>query len=212
MPSFADHPVVTALARERCLAIMRTNAETGVGAAMEAALGAGFRVAEFTLGTPGALELVATFARRDDVLVGAGTVLTPDQARAAVDAGARFLVSPVVDEAVIETAHGRGVPMLPGCHTPTELLRAHRAGAPVQKLFPPAGPEQARAVLGPLPFLRLLPTSSVDATNAAAYLEAGCFAVGFVGALFDDEEIAGGRVDLVAARARLLLAAVQRAR
>jgi 2-dehydro-3-deoxyphosphogluconate aldolase/(4S)-4-hydroxy-2-oxoglutarate aldolase len=127
-----------------------------------------------------------------------------------VDHGASFLVSPVVDEAVIETARSLGVVAIPGCLTPTELLRAHRAGAQLQKLFPaPAnGPEHVRACLGPLPFLRIVPTSGVDADNAAAFLAAGAYAVGFVAPLFPQQVVAARDFAAIEARARTLQAAI----
>ena len=177
---------------------------------MEAALAGGFKVIEFTLTTPGAIELIGEFSNRDGIAVGAGTVLTVEDARAAVGAGARYLVSPVVDEAVIDAARTLGVAMMPGTHTPTEMLRAHRAGAQLQKLFPAPGLGAAfvKACLGPMPFLRIVPTSGVDETNAAAYLEAGAFAVGFVAPLFDAGDMAAGRFDRIEDRARVLLAAV----
>ncbi len=199
------------LAGERATAILRTDSQERAAAAMEAAVRGGFRTLEFTLTTPGALELVSEFARRPDLVVGAGTVLTVEEARAAVNAGARFLVSPVTDEQVIRAATDLGVPAIPGCHTPTEMLRAHRAGAPLQKLFPaPAGgPDYVRSVLAPMPFLRLVPTNGIDENNAAAYLAAGAVAVGFVGSLFAAEDVATGRGDRIEARARRLLAAVR---
>jgi 2-dehydro-3-deoxyphosphogluconate aldolase/(4S)-4-hydroxy-2-oxoglutarate aldolase len=198
---FADH---------RASAILRTSIADAAAPAMEAALRAGFRIVEFTLTTPGAFDLIAEFSQREGIVVGAGTVLTPDEAKAAVEAGAQFLVSPVVDEAVIETAAGLGVAVMPGTHTPTEMLRAYRAGAPLQKLFPAPGigPEYVHACLGPMPFLRIVPTSGVDETNAAAYLEAGAFAVGFVAPIFNPDDMAAGDFNRIEQRARLMLAAV----
>jgi 2-dehydro-3-deoxyphosphogluconate aldolase/(4S)-4-hydroxy-2-oxoglutarate aldolase len=195
---------------QRASAILRTSIEGAAAPAMEAALRAGFKVIEFTLTTPGALDLIGEFSGRDGIVVGAGTVLTTDEARAAVEAGARFLVSPVVDPAVIGSAAGLGVAMMPGTHTPTEMLVAHRAGAQLQKLFPAPGigPAYVRACLGPMPFLRIVPTSGVDESNAAAYLEAGSFAVGFVAPLFDPQDMAAGRFDRIEQRGRALLAAV----
>ncbi len=190
---------------ERATAILRTSDPARVLPAMEAVVRGGFKLVEFTLNTPGALAAIRHFADHPDVAsVGAGTVLTPDDARAAADAGAAFLVSPVVDEAVIEAASALGLPMVPGCRTPTEFLRAHRAGAPVQKLFPGsgAGPEFVRSLLGPLPFLHVLPTSGVTPDNAHAYLEAGALGVGFVRSLF------GGPDDGLVYRARRCLEAV----
>ncbi len=205
MSAFLD-----ALWRERATAILRTDDQRRAADAMEAALRGGFRICEFTLTTPGALELVAEFSRRPDVIVGAGTVLTVAQARAAVAAGARFLVSPVTDEAVIAAAVEAGAEAMPGTFSPTEMLRAHRAGASLVKLFPaPAGgPGAVRSILGPLPFLRIVPTNGVDAENAGAYLEAGAFAVGMVTSVFDPADLATGRFERVEERARAIRSAV----
>lgn len=194
---------------QRASAILRTDLPDAVVPAMEAAIRAGFRICEFTLTIPDVFEHVAAFSKRDGIVVGAGTVLTVDDARRAVEAGARFLVSPVVDEEVIEEAARLGVAMMPGTHTPTEMLRAHRAGAALQKLFPAPGigPAYVKACLGPMPFLRIVPTSGVDASNAAAYLAAGAFAIGFVAPLFDAADIAAGRFDRIEQRGRDLLAA-----
>ena len=204
--------VVTALWRERASAILRADDQRRAASAMDAAVRGGFRVVEFTLTIPGALELIAEFSRRPGVLVGAGTVLTTAQARASLAAGAQFLVSPVVDENVIAAALGGGAVAMPGAQTPTEMLRAHRAGAALIKLFPaPAGgPTYVRSVLAPLPFLRIVPTNGVAVDNAAAYLEAGCFAVGLVAGVFDPADLAAGRFDRIEERAREILGAVAR--
>ena len=199
------------LQRQRATAILRTSSQAVAAAAMEAAVRGGFRHLEFTLTTPGALELVTEFSRRPDLVVGAGTVITVENAKGAVRAGARFLVSPVMDEEVVRAAVDLGAVAIPGCHTPTELLRAHRAGAALQKLFPaPAGgPDYVRSVLAPMPFLRILPTNGVTADNAAAWLAAGAVAVGFVTSLFPADDLAAGRFDRVEERAREMLAAVR---
>jgi len=199
---------VNLLGRLRATAILRTSIEDAAAPAMDAAIRGGFRIVEFTLNTPGALERIVEFSRRDDVIVGAGTVLTVADARAAVRAGARFLVSPVVDVEVIEEAAELGVCAIPGCHSPTELLLAHRAGAPLQKLFPALalGPDWVRACLAPLPFLRIVPTNGVTAENARAFLDAGCLAVGFGAPLFAASDLAERRFERIAERARALLA------
>ena len=201
---------VSFLHAHKASAILRTSMSQAAKPAMDAALRGGFKVIEFTLTTPGALELIGEFSKRQGIVVGAGTVLTADDANAAVDAGAAFLVSPVIDEAVIEAARSLGVAMMPGTHTPTEMLRAHRAGASLQKLFPAPGigPAYVKACLGPMPFLRIVPTSGVDESNAAAYLQAGAFAVGFVTSLFDPDDLAAGRFNTIEQRARSVLAAL----
>ena len=199
------------LGETRASAILRCPSREAAASAMEAAVRGGFRIVEFTLTIPGALDLVEEFSRRPDLVVGAGTVLTVDEARTAVKRGARFLVSPVIDKEVIAAGLSSGVAVIPGCHTPTEMLAAHRAGAPLQKLFPAPGngPAYVRACLGPLPFLRIVPTNGVDATNARAWLDAGAYALGFTHALFDAADLEAGRFDRIETRARELLAAVR---
>ena len=197
------------LARERVSAILRTNDARLAERAMNVAVETGFRVIEFTLTTPGALDLVRAFSKRPGVVVGVGTVLTTDEVEAAVEAGARFIVSPVVDERVIRAAVAAGVTAMPGAHTPTELLSAHRAGATLQKLFPaPAGgPAWVRSVLGPMPFLRIVPTNGVDAANLADWLDAGAYGAGFVTALFDPVAMRAGDLSVIDRNARAILAA-----
>lgn len=201
---------VALFAQRKVSAILRTDDQRKAAEAMSAAIRGGFRIVEFTLTVPGVHELIAEFAKRDDVVVGAGTVLSPADAREAVRAGAKFLVSPVVDEAVIAAAISLDVAMMPGVHTPTELYRAHQAGAQLQKLFPvPAGgPAWVRSVMGPLPFARIVPTNGTDASNARAWLDAGAHALGFVASLFDKEAIATERWDVIETKAREIIAAV----
>ena len=201
------------LRQARAIAIIRTFRPEIAAEAMAAALRGGFKVIEFTMNTPGALELIREFSRYPNIIVGAGTVMSAQEARLAAEAGACFAVSPVFDEVVIREALDSGLTVLPGCQTPTELWRAYRAGAQLQKLFPAPenGPAYLRACLGPMPFLKIVPTSGVDESNAVAYLDAGAYAVGFVNSLFRPEELQAGRFDLIEARAHLLTAKVQEA-
>jgi Entner-Doudoroff aldolase len=194
---------VREIGHRRVGAILRTPDREAARRAMQAAVAGGFRMVEFTLTIPGALELVGEFARDEDLLVGAGTVLTPDQARAAVRAGARFLVSPVVDPVVIRTATELDVPCVPGAFTPTEMMAATTAGADIVKLFPaPADVAgYVSQVRGPLPDLRIYPTAGVTPENFEAVLAAGAFGVGFVTSLFRPEDLASGRFEAIEWRA-----------
>lgn len=199
--------------REGASAILRTDNQEKAALAMEAAVRGGFRVIEFTLSVPGVYELVQDFSRRQGLVVGTGTVLDEEDAQRSVDAGARFLVSPVVDEVVILAANSLGVASMPGTHTPTEMLRAHRAGAQLCKLFPaPAGGAGwVKSVLGPLPHLKIVPTNGVDESNISQWKAAGVFAMGFVAPLFVPDDIAAGRWDEIEARAARMITAVQSA-
>ena len=201
---------VDLLGREKASAILRTNSQEKASLAMEAAIRGGFKIIEFTLTIPGVFELVQDFSQRDGLVVGTGTVMDEAQAQQSVEAGARFLVSPVVDDVVISAARELGVASMPGTHTPTEMLWAHRAGAQLCKLFPaPAGgPAWVGAVLGPMPFLKIVPTNGVDEHNAAEWIDAGAFAVGFVAPLFVADDIEAGRWDEIEARAQRCLSSL----
>lgn len=179
--------VVREIQKRRLSAIIRTTDETLACDAMSAAVRGGFRVTEFTLTTPNALRLIERFAANDDLLVGAGTVLTVEQARDAVRAGACFLVSPVFDPVIMGIAAELGVACIPGTFTPTEMLTAHRAGADFMKLFPaPADViDYITAILAPLPELRIFPTAGVSTANCVEVLKAGAAGVGFVRNLFE---------------------------
>jgi len=196
---------------ERASAVLRTHDRHAARQAMEAAIRGGFRIVEFTLTIPGAFELIEEFAARSDLVVGAGTVLSIDEAFEAVQAGASFLVSPVVDEAVIDEALALDVAAMPGCSTPTEMLRAHEAGAPLQKLFPEQGigPSWVKQTLGPMPFLNIVPTAGVTLANAADYLRAGAAAVAFVNSLFGPDDVAGENWKAIEDRAAAMLRAVR---
>jgi 2-dehydro-3-deoxyphosphogluconate aldolase/(4S)-4-hydroxy-2-oxoglutarate aldolase len=199
---------VAEFGRVRVSAILRTDNQRKAAEAMAAALRGGFTIVEFTLTIPGVYELITEFSRREGVRVGAGTVLEVDQARRAVAAGATFLVSPVIDEAVIAAASALGVAAMPGTHTPTEMLRAHRAGAQLCKLFPaPAGgPTWVRSVLGPMPFLKIVPTNGIDLDNMDQWFAAGAHAGGFVTSLFAPNDMATSNWEGIEARARAIVA------
>ena len=172
-------------------AIIRTDDHKVAEQAMQAAVDGGFRVVEFTLTTPGSLNLITQFRENDDLIVGAGTVMSPIIAQEAVEAGAQFLVSPVCNVDVIQEAEKLDVVSIPGSFTATEMETAHRAGADFVKLFP--APENVaeyiRFILAPLPYLKIFPTSGVNLDNMLDVLQAGAAGIGFVRPLFDPEMI-----------------------
>jgi 2-dehydro-3-deoxyphosphogluconate aldolase/(4S)-4-hydroxy-2-oxoglutarate aldolase len=141
----------------------------------------GMTVIELTYSTPGVLDAIRELAASPNLLVGAGTVLTPKQADDAIEAGARFVVSPVWLPWLPELARDRGVDSIPGAATPSEVWQAHCAGATAVKVFPIArlgGATYIRDLLAPMPQLRLMATGGVDAALARDLLAAGCVAVG----------------------------------
>jgi 2-dehydro-3-deoxyphosphogluconate aldolase/(4S)-4-hydroxy-2-oxoglutarate aldolase len=188
------------------------SARAAVVAARALARG-GITAIELTFTVPSAEEAIAELAGEEGLLVGAGTVLDADQARAAVAAGARYLVAPNLDPAVVEAARELGAPLLPGALTPTEVAAAMRV-APVVKLFPAGlgGPAHLGALRGPFPGLRAVPTGGVSADNLADWLDAGALAVGAGSDLCPAEAVAAGDEDALRARAERYAAALRAAR
>jgi 2-dehydro-3-deoxyphosphogluconate aldolase/(4S)-4-hydroxy-2-oxoglutarate aldolase len=189
------------IAATRLIAIVRTGDLDEALRVTDALHGAGVEIVEYSLAGDAALAAIRACRERfgDAVLLGAGTVLTGQQAAVAVDAGADFLIAPNVDEEVLESASGLGVLHIPGALTPTEIVLATRLGAPAVKLFPAArlGAAYVRDLRGPLPDLRLIATGGVSAGNAAEFLAAGCIAVAAGGALATgDPDAARALVDV----------------
>lgn len=156
----------------------------------------GVDVLEVTFTVPGVLDIIAA-VRRDlgsKLLLGAGTVLDPETARAAFLAGAEYIVSPVVNVDVIRLCNRYDKLVMPGAFTPTEVLTAWEAGADIIKVFPAdvGGPNYLKALHGPLPQIRLLPTGGVDLETIAAFLKAGACAVGLGGALVEKKAVETG--------------------
>jgi len=173
------------------VAVLRAPDADGFVAVAEVLVTAGITAIEVTLTSRGAVEAIGLLRRElPDAVVGAGTVLTPDQARASVDAGASFLVAPVLDPAMT----GFGVPFYPGGLTPSEIFAAHRSGAPLVKLFPASavGPRYIKDLHGPLPDVSIMPTGGIDIADVTTWLRAGAVAVGLGGPLLGDAASGGG--------------------
>merc|ERR1712032_1324367 len=198
----------------KATAVLRTPTAAAAPKAMDAAIAGGFKICEFTLTTPGCLQCVEDFAQRKDIMVGCGTVMNIPDAQAAMDAGARFLVSPCLVEDVILWAAKHNIVIIPGCATPTELYKAYTLGAPIQKLFPGVanGPTWVKAVSAALPMLKINPTSGVELSTAAEYIRAGANSLGFVAPLFDALDIENEDWGAVQAKAEQLIAAVKAAK
>jgi 2-dehydro-3-deoxyphosphogluconate aldolase/(4S)-4-hydroxy-2-oxoglutarate aldolase len=169
---------------------------------------AGIRCVEFTFTIADVLQTIEA-AASSEALVGAGTVLDAGQARRAIDAGARFVVSPTLEPALVEAA--RGIPVFLGAFTPTEVMAAHRAGATAVKLFPArlGGPSYLRDLRGPFPSVSFVPSGGIDQSNALGFLEAGAVAVYAGSNLVPAEAVATGDHDEIARRARAFLKALR---
>ncbi len=197
-PSSRD-ATVSRIAAEKAVAVVRTDSPDALVELAQALRDGGVTCIEITMTVPNALDgirLVTQELGRDperpSVLVGAGSVLDAETAEAAVEAGARYVVSPVFKREVVTAAHANDAAAMPGCFTPTEALAATEAGADVVKVFPAdvLGMAFFRGVLAPMPHLKLMPTGGVTLANAGDWLQAGAVAVGVGSALVDRQAVA----------------------
>lgn len=172
----------------------------------------GVRAIEVTLNSPDALQSIQRLAKSmgTRMAVGAGTVLKPEEVEAAEAAGARFVVSPNRNVSVIGRTKALGLVSLPGCFTPSEVVEALESGGDAIKLFPARtlGPDFVRALLAPLPGVRLIPTGGVTPENAAGYFSAGAWAIATGADLLGPDAVTPGGLDKLRARTRAYVAAV----
>merc|ERR1719201_573938 len=205
--------VLDTFAKHKACAVLRTPTAELCPPAMQAAIDGGFNIVEFTLTTPGCLDAVSDFRKKYDgkVMVGCGTGMDIADAKAAVDAGAEFLVAPVMVPEVVTWCAMHNIVIIPGCQTPTEAYSAYKAGAPVQKIFPgvAGGHMWVKAVSAALPMLNLNPTSGVDLDNAGDFLKNGASSIGLVAPLFPPDAIAGAKWDVIQANAEKVVGNVK---
>ncbi|HMJ34305.1 MAG TPA: bifunctional 4-hydroxy-2-oxoglutarate aldolase/2-dehydro-3-deoxy-phosphogluconate aldolase [Baekduia sp.] len=202
-----------AIAESGLVAVIRAPSADAAVAAAEAVAQAGVRALEITFTTPGAAAAIARLADRG-LLVGAGTVVEPRQAQEAHASGARFLVSPGVDDDVLGAMRATGLPTLAGVFTASEVMRARRLGASAVKLFPAGhgGVGLLRALREPFPDLRVVPTGGVTPENLGDWLAAGALAVGAGGAMCPQDAIREGRFEELRERAAGFVRALETAR
>lgn len=167
------------IAEDRAVTVVRASQPFDVGSLVTALASGGLHAVELTMTTPGILARLAGATVDNGAVIGVGTVLTAEDAKAAIDAGAQFLVTPAVRESVAEAAGPRDVPVIMGAYTPTEVMAAVDLGAAAIKIFPAraTGPDYLRDLHGPFPGLALIPSGGINAANAASYLQAGAIAV-----------------------------------
>ncbi len=198
------------------VAIIRADVPTGLVEAGRALARGGVRAIEVTMTTPGALQAVEDLTAESGggFIVGAGSVLDAETARACILAGAEFLVMPTTDVAAIELARRYGKVVCPGALTPTEVITAWQAGADIVKVFPASlgGPAYLKALKGPLPQVRLMPVGGVSPENAGDYIRAGACAVALGGALVNTSRIQAEDWAAIEHAARRTVQEVQAAR
>jgi 2-dehydro-3-deoxyphosphogluconate aldolase/(4S)-4-hydroxy-2-oxoglutarate aldolase len=194
----------------RLIPVVRTETAEQALRASGALIAGGIAMLEITLTVPGAIECIGQLARQygDVAVVGAGTVLDAEACRQAIDAGARFIVTPALRPAVIEAGHQGGAAVMAGALTPTEVVTAWELGAEFVKVFPcdaMGGPAYIKALRGPLPHIPLVPTGGVSEATAAAFLQAGATALGIGGSLLPKAELRAGDWESIRARAARLV-------
>jgi len=198
------------------IAIMRAQSSAQLIAAADAIKAGGVRVIEVTMTTPGALDVIAEATTRygDTVLFGAGSVLDAETARAAILAGAGFIVAPTLNRDVIALCNRYSIPVMPGCFTPTEMLTAWEAGADMVKLFPAevGGPALVKAIRAPLPQLEIVPVGGVDLDTAADFIRSGAAALGVGNSLVNQKLLDTGDMAELARRAARFIEEVKNGR
>jgi len=181
------------------VAVVRAESGATLAKVVSALAEGGVTAAEITFTVPDAVEVIREVRKAvgDSVTLGAGTVLDTETARAAILAGAEYIVSPCVNLDVIRLCRRYDKAVMPGAFTPTEVLAAWEAGADVVKVFPSeiGGPPYLKAVRGPLPQIRLMPTGGVDLDTAAAFLKAGACCLGVGSSLVEPKAVAEGNYD-----------------
>ncbi len=198
------------------IAVLRTDSPSQLVSVAKALAEGGVRSVEVTMTTPGALDVVkeAVGELKGKAIVGVGSVLDTQTARAAILAGAEFVVSPILDPDMILLVNRYGKVAIPGAFTPTEILEAWEAGADAVKIFPASvgGPAYLKAIKGPLPQVKLVPTGGVSLETVAAFIQAGAEMVAAGGKLVPAKEIVAGDFDTIRNRARKFVEAVAAAR
>jgi 2-dehydro-3-deoxyphosphogluconate aldolase/(4S)-4-hydroxy-2-oxoglutarate aldolase len=209
--------ILSAITEIGIVPIVRTDSAEGAIKAIEAVYRGGIRAAEITMTVPGAIKVLEKLADQfgDQIILGAGTVLDPETARACMLAGAQFFVTPALKLSTIEMAHRYSKPIMPGALTPTEVLTAWEAGADAVKIFPcgnVGGAKYIKALKAPFPQIEMVPTGGVNLETCGDFLKAGACAVGVGAELIDAANIKAGRFEIFEERARQFLAAVAKAR
>jgi len=209
--------VLEKIIEEGIIPVIRVSSATEAFEVSKAIKEGGISVIEVAMTTPGAIDAIKEASQKfgQEVLLGAGTVLDPETARAALINGAKFLVSPSLNLEIIKMSNRYSAVVIPGALTPTEILTAWEAGADLVKVFPIAqvgGPAYIKAIQAPLPHIPLVPTGGVNLQNAGEFIKAGAAAIAVGGELVDKKAAAEKRYSVITENAQKFLAEVRKAR
>jgi 2-dehydro-3-deoxyphosphogluconate aldolase/(4S)-4-hydroxy-2-oxoglutarate aldolase len=209
--------VLNRMTNEGLIPVIRVTSASEAMDVADAVKEGGVSFIEITMSVQGAIDVIKELAKKykDEIIMGAGTVLDPETGRAALLAGAQFIVSPTLNLDLIQLAHCYSAVVIPGAMTPTEILTAWNAGADMVKVFPSAqlgGPEYIKALRGPLPQILLVPTGGVNLQNAGAFVKAGAAALGVGGELVDKKAIKEKKFHIITESTRAFLKTIQEAR
>lgn len=200
--------VLEVIENNKLVAIIRLDDPRELDPVVDALLEGGVRLIEATMTIPGLLNHVSALIRRvgDEMVFGIGSVLNAQMAQQVIDAGASFVVSPVMKKEIIDTARNAGTAVAVGAFSPTEIQTAWELGSDVVKVFPAdtLGPSYIKGVKAPMPHLKLLPTGGVSVENVQDWLRAGSFALGVGSALVDIKAVRAGRFDVIRNNAKAL--------
>ncbi|MDR9364784.1 MAG: bifunctional 4-hydroxy-2-oxoglutarate aldolase/2-dehydro-3-deoxy-phosphogluconate aldolase [Balneolaceae bacterium] len=201
--------IVSTIEKQKAVAVIRIPDSNLYEEVAEAMYEGGIRVSEITMTVPNAISLIkkAVANSPDDAIIGVGSVTNAEMTEKAVEAGAKFVVSPIMKKEIIDKANELDVPVMPGAFTPTEIQQAWDWGADIIKVFPAniVGMNFFKAVKAPLPHLKLMPTGGVSLTNGGEWIKAGACAVGVGSALLNKEAIKRGDFDTIRNNAQILL-------
>jgi 2-dehydro-3-deoxyphosphogluconate aldolase/(4S)-4-hydroxy-2-oxoglutarate aldolase len=208
--------VVNHIIETGVVAVIRMKDSNRLLKVIEAIRTGGVKAMEITMTVPGAIEIIGQLSKvaPPDVLIGAGTVVDEETAGKVIEAGAMFVVGPVLNLGIVSLCVKRGVAVMPGCYTPTEILAGWKAGGDIIKVFPATslGPKYFKDLWGPFPDIRLMPTGGVTIDNVGEWIKAGACAVGIGSDLLDKKAIAEERYEVLTERAARMVENVKAAR
>ena len=207
--------ILNEILKRKVVAVLRIKEESKLQSIIESIYAGGISIAEITMTVPSAIQLIERMCEKLDknIIIGVGSVLNSKTAESAIKAGAKYVVSPVFNKEIIETAHRFEVPAIPGCFSPTEIQTAFEAGADIVKVFPAdiVGMEFFKAILAPMPHLKIMPTGGVTLTNAGDWIRSGACAVGIGSALLDKKAIKENNFTKLTENAKIIMNSVIKA-